>query len=88
VRCGVQDASSQLCRVGELCEHRLLTVFCTYAIKSVNVQNPFQIMAPIKKVAVIGAGPAGAIAVDALAQEEAFDIIRVFERREKAGGCW
>ncbi|KFY09085.1 hypothetical protein V492_05644 [Pseudogymnoascus sp. VKM F-4246] len=45
-------------------------------------------MSPIKRVAVIGAGPAGAIAVDALAQEGAFDIIRVFERREKVGGCW
>lgn len=45
-------------------------------------------MAPVKSVAVIGAGPAGAIAVDALAQEQAFDKIRVFERREKAGGCW
>lgn len=45
-------------------------------------------MAPIKRVAVIGLGPAGAIAIDALAQEKAFDVIRVFERREKAGGCW
>lgn len=45
-------------------------------------------MALIKTVAVIGAGPAGAIAVDALAQEKAFDVIRVFERREEAGGCW
>ena len=45
-------------------------------------------MAPIRSVAIIGAGPAGAIAVDALAQEKAFDTIRVFERREKAGGCW
>ncbi|KAK4222436.1 hypothetical protein QBC38DRAFT_504039 [Podospora fimiseda] len=43
---------------------------------------------PVKRVAVIGAGPAGAIAVDALAQEKTFDIIRVFERREEAGGCW
>ncbi|KAI5464914.1 hypothetical protein BGZ63DRAFT_378986 [Mariannaea sp. PMI_226] len=43
---------------------------------------------PVKRVAVIGAGPAGAIAVDALAQEKAFDIIRVFERREGPGGCW
>ncbi|KAJ5555202.1 hypothetical protein N7535_007642 [Penicillium sp. DV-2018c] len=42
----------------------------------------------IKSVAVIGAGPAGAIAVDALAQEKTFDVIRVFERQEKAGGCW
>jgi cation diffusion facilitator CzcD-associated flavoprotein CzcO len=46
-------------------------------------------MAPrVKSVAIIGAGPAGAIAVDAFAQEQAFDRIRVFERREKAGGCW
>lgn len=43
---------------------------------------------PVRRVAVIGAGPAGAIAIDALAQEKAFDIIRVFERRERAGGCW
>ncbi|CAI7678097.1 unnamed protein product [Penicillium pancosmium] len=41
-----------------------------------------------KSVAVIGAGPSGAIAVDALAQEKAFHTIRVFERQEKAGGCW
>jgi cation diffusion facilitator CzcD-associated flavoprotein CzcO len=45
-------------------------------------------MTPVKRIAVIGAGPAGAIAVDCLAQEKAFDVIRVFERREKAGGCW
>ncbi|EKD15499.1 hypothetical protein MBM_06127 [Drepanopeziza brunnea f. sp. 'multigermtubi' MB_m1] len=44
-------------------------------------------MAPIKSVAVVGAGPAGAITVDALAQEKAFDTIRVFERRGKAEGC-
>ncbi|KAG9258454.1 dimethylaniline monooxygenase [Emericellopsis atlantica] len=43
---------------------------------------------PIKRVAVVGAGPSGAIAIDALAREQAFDIIRVFERREAAGGCW
>jgi cation diffusion facilitator CzcD-associated flavoprotein CzcO len=42
----------------------------------------------VKRVAVIGAGPSGAIAVDALAQEQAFDLIRVFERRESPGGCW
>jgi cation diffusion facilitator CzcD-associated flavoprotein CzcO len=29
-------------------------------------------MAPIKSIAIIGAGPAGAIAVDALAQEREF----------------
>ncbi|POS70713.1 dimethylaniline monooxygenase [Diaporthe helianthi] len=42
----------------------------------------------VKRVAVIGAGPAGAIAVDALAQEKTFDVIKVFERREGPGGCW
>lgn len=47
-------------------------------------------MAPgsIRRVAVIGAGPSGAIAVDALAREEAFDQIRVFDRQEGPGGCW
>lgn len=45
-------------------------------------------MGTVKRVAVIGAGPAGAITIDALAKEEAFDVIRVFERREAAGGCW
>ncbi|KAH8200225.1 hypothetical protein TruAng_005617 [Truncatella angustata] len=44
--------------------------------------------AQIKRVAVVGAGPAGAITIDALAQEKTFDIIRVFERREGPGGCW
>lgn len=42
----------------------------------------------VKRVAVIGAGPAGAITIDALAKEKAFDTIRVFERREAPGGCW
>ncbi|OKL56726.1 hypothetical protein UA08_07862 [Talaromyces atroroseus] len=40
------------------------------------------------RVAVIGAGPAGVIATDALAKEQAFDTIRVFERRNAAGGTW
>ncbi|KXS95443.1 hypothetical protein AC578_4721 [Pseudocercospora eumusae] len=43
---------------------------------------------PIKRVAVIGAGPAGAITLDALMQEKTFDLVRVFERRHEAGGCW
>ncbi|KZM24218.1 uncharacterized protein EKO05_0010870 [Ascochyta rabiei] len=42
----------------------------------------------VKRVAVIGLGPSGAITIDALAQEQAFDSIRVFERREAPGGCW
>jgi len=46
-------------------------------------------MAPkIKRVAIIGAGPSGGIAVDALEKEQAFDVIRVFERKEKVGGTW
>ncbi|CAN8105149.1 unnamed protein product [Discula destructiva] len=43
---------------------------------------------PARRIAVIGAGPSGAIAVDALARENAFTTIRVFERREAPGGCW
>jgi len=43
---------------------------------------------PAKRIAIIRAGPAGAIAIDAFAQEQAFDIIRVFERSEAPGGCW
>ncbi|GFP55635.1 thiol-specific monooxygenase [Trichoderma asperellum] len=42
----------------------------------------------IKSVAVIGAGAAGAITAAALKAEEVFDVIRVFERRESAGGTW
>lgn len=41
-----------------------------------------------RSVAVIGAGPAGAIATDALIKEEAFDSIRVFDRRSLIGGTW
>jgi cation diffusion facilitator CzcD-associated flavoprotein CzcO len=42
----------------------------------------------IRRVAVIGAGPAGAITTDALVKEQAFDAIRVFERQDVAGGTW
>jgi len=42
----------------------------------------------VRRVAVIGAGPAGAIATDALAKEQAFDTIRVFDRRPIIGGTW
>ncbi|KAH6960216.1 putative dimethylaniline monooxygenase [Fusarium avenaceum] len=43
---------------------------------------------PSRRVAVIGAGPAGAIATDALVKEQAFDTIRVFDRQQVAGGTW
>lgn len=39
-------------------------------------------------VAVIGGGPAGAIATDALVKEQAFENIRVFDRRPILGGSW
>ncbi len=42
----------------------------------------------IKRVAVIGDGPAGANVPAALAKEEAFDTIRVFDRRPRVGGTW
>ncbi|KAH8881781.1 FAD/NAD(P)-binding domain-containing protein [Thozetella sp. PMI_491] len=41
-----------------------------------------------KRVAIIGTGPAGAIATDALVKEQAFDTIRVFERQSRIGGTW
>jgi len=41
-----------------------------------------------RRVAVIGAGPSGAIATDALVKEQAFDVIRVFDRRSLIGGQW
>ncbi|KAF7526672.1 hypothetical protein G7054_g10692 [Neopestalotiopsis clavispora] len=41
-----------------------------------------------RRVAVIGAGPAGAITTDALVKEQCFDTIRVFERQDVAGGTW
>lgn len=41
-----------------------------------------------RRVAVIGAGPSGAITTDALAKEQAFETIRVFDRRPIIGGTW
>ncbi|RDW78252.1 hypothetical protein BP5796_06104 [Coleophoma crateriformis] len=43
---------------------------------------------PIKSVAIIGAGASGAITAAAFHAENYFDRIRVFERRETAGGTW
>lgn len=42
----------------------------------------------VRSVAVIGAGPAGAAAADALAKEQRFETVRVFDRRSLAGGTW
>ncbi|KAH8898427.1 FAD/NAD(P)-binding domain-containing protein [Thozetella sp. PMI_491] len=41
-----------------------------------------------RRVAVIGAGPAGAIATDSLVKEQKFETIRVFDRRPAIGGTW
>lgn len=62
--------------------------FRFYGLHIQTIPRSLAAMQLIKSVAVIGAGPAGAIAVDALMQENAFDVIRVFERQEMAGGCW
>lgn len=46
-------------------------------------------MAPrYRSVAVIGAGPSGISAVKALKEENIFQSIRLFERRDKVGGIW
>lgn len=42
----------------------------------------------IKSVAIIGAGASGVITAAALKAENYFEKIRVFERRETAGGTW
>src|ERR1700744_2302971 len=39
-------------------------------------------------VAVIGTGPSGIAATKALFDENIFDRIRVFERRDRIGGTW
>lgn len=41
-----------------------------------------------RRVAVIGAGPSGLSAVRALSDENVFDTIRLFERRDRVGGIW
>jgi cation diffusion facilitator CzcD-associated flavoprotein CzcO len=45
-------------------------------------------MSTVKSVAVIGAGPSGAAAAEALRRSNAFDVIKVFERRAEVGGAW
>ena len=42
----------------------------------------------VSSVAIVGGGPSGLIALDALVREEKFDVIKLFERRSEAGGCW
>lgn len=42
----------------------------------------------VRKVAIIGGGASGAITLDSLVQENAFDEIVLFERRNVLGGVW
>ncbi|KAK9449684.1 uncharacterized protein V1518DRAFT_414379 [Limtongia smithiae] len=43
---------------------------------------------PVTRVAVIGAGASGLVAAKALLDEQAFDVISVFERNAAPGGLW
>lgn len=45
-------------------------------------------VANVRKIAIIGGGASGAITLDLLVQEHAFDEIVLFERRETVGGVW
>lgn len=47
-------------------------------------------MAPktYRRVAVIGAGPSGLSALKALSDENIFETIKLFERRDRVGGTW
>lgn len=42
----------------------------------------------IKRIAIIGGGASGAIALDSLVKEQKFDEIVLFERRDTYGGIW
>lgn len=42
----------------------------------------------IRSVAVIGGGAAGAATLHSLVAENYFNKIRLFERKDKAGGLW
>ncbi|KAM3123695.1 hypothetical protein CJJ07_000246 [Candidozyma auris] len=42
----------------------------------------------IKRIAIIGGGASGAIALDALVKENTFEEIVLFERRDTFGGIW
>lgn len=46
------------------------------------------VQSPIKSVAIIGSGPSGAGAAKAFIKENAFDNIKIFEKRSQFGGLW
>lgn len=43
---------------------------------------------PARRIAIIGAGPAGAITLDAVLRENTATTITLFERHAAPGGCW
>ena len=49
------------------------------------VKIPFD---QVKTVAIIGGGASGAIVLDTLLKEKHFQLISLFERRDKLGGIW
>lgn len=49
---------------------------------------PVSVSKGVKKVAIIGGGASGAITLDSLVQENHFDEIVLFERRNVVGGIW
>lgn len=80
--------SSQADMYLSFCVSLRITVSLEYS-RHFRRSTSIDIMAPkIRRVAVIGAGPSGAIATDALVKEQAFDTIRVFDRRAGVGGTW
>lgn len=52
--------------------------------------EPLRSVAPgqINRVAIIGGGASGAISLDSLVQEDQFEQITLFERRNTLGGIW
>lgn len=73
--CSIAPAILKIYKSGHQLSYLLLTWLLIMVLK-------------IRSVAVIGAGPAGAIATDALVKEQAFETIRVFERKDVIGGAW
>ncbi|KAF5211376.1 putative thiol-specific monooxygenase [Clavispora lusitaniae] len=49
---------------------------------------PVAVPGHVKRVAIIGGGASGAITLDSLVQENSFDEIVLFERRDVLGGIW
>lgn len=50
--------------------------------------DPVSVPKDVKKVAIIGGGASGAIALDSLVQENHFEEVVLFERRNVLGGVW